>query len=110
VGFKGLAGGLGARYVLRGMCLCVCFTVYVLQCMCCSVCVTVYVLWGMCCCVCVSVCVSECVTVYVLQCMCYGYVLWGMFRVGQNRTSAPYMTACMVISLPKLPCIHRIYL
>ena len=31
-------------------------------------------------------------------------------RVGQNRISAPYMTICMVISLPNIPCIHRIYL
>jgi hypothetical protein len=31
-----------------------------------------------------------------------------MFRVGQNRISAPYMTVCMVISLPKVPYQHRI--
>jgi len=31
-------------------------------------------------------------------------------RVGQNRISAPYMTVCMVNSLPKIPYIHRIYL
>jgi len=30
-------------------------------------------------------------------------------RVGQNRMYAPYMTVCMVISLPKIPYIHRIY-
>ena len=31
-------------------------------------------------------------------------------RVGQNRISAPYMTVFMVISLPKIPYIHYIYL
>ena len=30
-------------------------------------------------------------------------------RVGQNRIFTLYMTVCMVISLPKLPYIHRIY-
>jgi len=30
--------------------------------------------------------------------------------VGQNGISAPYMTVCMVISLPKTPYIHRIYM
>ena len=30
-------------------------------------------------------------------------------RVGQNRIYTPYMTVYMVISLPKIPCIHRIY-
>ena len=34
----------------------------------------------------------------------------GMIRVGQNRIYTPYMTVCMVISLPKIPYIHRIYL
>ena len=31
-------------------------------------------------------------------------------RVGQHRISALYMTVYMVISLPKIPYIHRIYL
>ena len=31
-------------------------------------------------------------------------------RVGQNPIYTPYMTACMVISLPKIPYAHRIYL
>ena len=26
-----------------------------------------------------------------------------VFRVGQNRIYTPYMTVCMVISLPKIP-------
>jgi len=33
-----------------------------------------------------------------------------MHWVGQNRIYTPYMTVCMVISLPKIPYIHRIYL
>jgi len=36
--------------------------------------------------------------------------LSGMCRVGQNRIYTPYMTACMVIFLPKMLYIHRIYL
>ena len=31
-------------------------------------------------------------------------------RVGQNRIYAPYMTVYLVISLPKSPYIHRIYM
>jgi len=31
-------------------------------------------------------------------------------RVGQNRIYAPYMTVYLVISLPKIPYIHRIYM
>jgi len=31
-------------------------------------------------------------------------------RVGHNRISAPYLTVCMVISLLKIPYVHRIYL
>ena len=33
-----------------------------------------------------------------------------MPRVGQNRICAPYMTLYLVISLPKIPYIHRIYI
>ena len=35
-----------------------------------------------------------------------------IYRVGQNRTYTPSYdhTVCMVISLPQIPCIHRIYL
>ena len=33
-----------------------------------------------------------------------------MLRVGQNRIYAPYMTVYLVISLPKIPYIHRIYM
>ena len=31
-------------------------------------------------------------------------------RVGQNRVYTTYMTVCFVISLPKIPYIHRIYM
>ena len=33
-----------------------------------------------------------------------------MHRVGQNRMYAPYMTVYLVISLPKLPYTHRVYM
>ena len=33
-----------------------------------------------------------------------------MYRVGHNRIYAPYMTVYLVISLPKVPYIHRIYI
>ena len=33
-----------------------------------------------------------------------------MYRVGQDCTNTLYMTAYMVISLPKLPYIHRMYM
>jgi len=32
------------------------------------------------------------------------------YRVGQNRIYTPYMTVHMVISLPKIPYTHRIYM
>ena len=33
-----------------------------------------------------------------------------MLRVGQNRIYTPYITVYSVISLPKIPYIHRIYM
>jgi len=33
----------------------------------------------------------------------------GTVRGGQNRIYAPYMTVYLVVSLPKIPYIHRIY-
>ena len=33
-----------------------------------------------------------------------------MCRVGQNRINTPFMTVFLVISLPKIPYIHRIYM
>jgi len=38
------------------------------------------------------------------------HVIIGVYRVGQNRIYAPYMTVCLVISLPKIPYIHLIYM
>ena len=31
-------------------------------------------------------------------------------RAGQNCIYTPYMAVCMVISLPKIPYVHRIYM
>jgi hypothetical protein len=31
-------------------------------------------------------------------------------KIGQNRISTPYMTSCMVITLLKIPYVHRIHL
>ena len=33
-------------------------------------------------------------------------VRWLLCRVGHNRVYAPYMTVYLVVSLPKIPCIH----
>jgi hypothetical protein len=33
-----------------------------------------------------------------------------IYRVGQNCIFAPYMTASLVIFLPKIPYIHHIYI
>jgi len=33
-----------------------------------------------------------------------------MHRVGQNRIYTPYMTVYLVVSLPKIPYLHRIYM
>jgi len=38
------------------------------------------------------------------------YMGVGMNRVGQNRIYTPYMTVYFMISLPKIPYIHRIYM
>jgi len=29
-------------------------------------------------------------------------------RAGQNRIHTPYLTVNLMVSMPKLPCIHRI--
>jgi len=45
------------------------------------------------------------------SCQTSASALWlNISRVGQNRISAPHMTVCMVISLLKIPYVHRIYL
>ena len=46
---------------------------------------------------------------YILLCG-VRHIIRHMCRVGQNRICTPYMTACMVIFLPKMLYIHRIYL
>jgi hypothetical protein len=47
----------------------------------------------------------------VLLYICFGAASLRMiFRVGQNRIYTPYMAVCMVISLPKIPYVHRIYM
>jgi len=33
---------------------------------------------------------------------------WAVYKVGQNRIYTPYMTVYLLISLPKIPYIHRI--
>jgi len=81
--------------------------------MCMSACVRVCV----CACVtvcCVRACVCACVRAYesvrVCSCVCCECACLCMCRVGQNRIYTPYMTIYLVISLPKLPYIHRIYM
>jgi len=36
--------------------------------------------------------------------------LYIIYRVGQNRIYTPYMAVYLVISLPKVPYMHRIYM
>ena len=45
----------------------------------------------------------HCLTQHLLHLCC-------MSRVGQNRIYTPYMTVYLMISLPKIPYIHRIYM
>ena len=40
----------------------------------------------------------------------YAACIHHMIKVGQSRMHAPYMAAHLVISLPKLPYIHRVYM
>ena len=47
---------------------------------------------------------------WICLCVCPTIINTSICRVGQNRISVPYMTVCMVISLPIIPYIHRIYL
>jgi hypothetical protein len=67
------------------------------------------------------VCVFMCVCVCLCGCMCSASItcavlvlscrsLKNMIRVGQDRIYTPYMTVYLVISLPKIPWIHRIYM
>jgi hypothetical protein len=74
-------------------------------------------------CVCVRMCVCACVRertcvyVHVDVCVClYLCVCSGLSgcifacRVGQNRIYTPYLAVHLVISLPNIPYIHRIYM
>ena len=36
--------------------------------------------------------------------------IYSISRIGQNRIYTPYMTVYLMISLPKIPYIHRIYM
>ena len=38
------------------------------------------------------------------------FIFTCIFRFGQNRIYTPYMTVHLVIFLPKIPYIHRIYM
>jgi hypothetical protein len=45
-------------------------------------------------------------------CTKWGETKWDdvrMSRVGQNRVNTPYIAVCMVISLLRIPYVHRIY-
>jgi hypothetical protein len=49
---------------------------------------------------------------YIAWLLCVYGVDWvarAMRRVGQNLTYALSMTVCLVIPLPKIPYIHRVY-
>jgi len=77
----------------------------------------------MCVCACVSVCMCVCVCVLSIH-MLHGvscpqsttvpqlaHKLSPIIaRVGQNCIHTPHMTVFLVISLPKIPYIHRIYM
>jgi len=41
---------------------------------------------------------------------CARIISCSLHRVGQNRIYTPYMTVHLVISLPKLPYVNRIYM
>jgi hypothetical protein len=52
-----------------------------------------------------------CVSIRVVQCTCLQiFFCMHIIRVGQNCTYTSYMTVHMVISLPIIPYIHRVYL
>jgi len=43
-------------------------------------------------------------------CSCTHMRYFTLYRVGQNRIYTPYITVCLIESLPKIPYIHRIYM
>ena len=55
----------------------------------------------------VYVCVWMCV--YLCKCVCVSARTMSTLS-GQNRIYPPYMTVCLVITLHKIPYIHRIYM
>ena len=112
------------------VCLCVCLCVSDCVCICnharVYVCLYIYIcLSG---CMCVYVCVREKYLWYKAITLCSmmvvafthgspdttfaldGRGVCSRNRVGQNRIYAPYMTVYLVISLPKIPYIHRKYM
>ena len=84
------------------VCVCQCVPVRVSVCQCVSVCISVYQ--------CVSVCISVCVRVYQCVSVWQRQSRSHIHRVGQNHIYAPYSTVYLLISLPKIPYTHRIYM
>jgi len=61
------------------------------------------------------VCVYVWASAHECMCVCEFMVslalsISHMSRVGQNHIYTPYMTVYLVISLPKIPYIHRTYM
>jgi hypothetical protein len=56
-----------------------------------------------------AACLSVC-SALVCQSVSLSSVARCLSRVGQNRIYTPYMTVYLMISLPKIPYIHRIYM
>ena len=112
-------------FVCVCVCMCVCVCVCVCVCLfacalharvCMCVCVCMRVSASMCVCVCMCVAVREykrplsrlkCLNLMIKDCKRMQASL--LYRVGRNRIYTPYITVCMVISLLKLPYVHRIY-
>jgi len=58
-------------------------------------------------------CATECAFYYLHEhssCTCMHKCTYSVCRVGQSRIYTPYMTVCLVVSLPKRPCIHCTYM
>ena len=97
-------------------CACVCMHVSIRVCVCVCGCVCKYT----CVCLRVRACLRLCACVYEcgvrgmeqkVRCRClFTCACVRMCRVGQNRIYTPYMTVYLVISLPKIPYVNRIYM
>jgi len=79
-------------------------------------------------CSCFSLCPGVCMSAWASTCACVlcthhaklhvahsryckrAYAEQAILRVGQNRIYTPYMTLYLVISLTKIPYIHRMYI